>query len=181
MESVTYVHLAGIGNSGPGHWQYRWHAADPRAVWVEHDSWDDPERDAWVADLDAALRRTPGPKLVVAHSLGCSTLVEWAADHADPDVVGALLVAAPDPHGPAFPAGATGYHRPRPAPLPFRTLVVASADDPYATLDHARATAAALGAELVEAGRLGHINAASGLGDWPDGRRLLGRLLPSSG
>ncbi|MFJ4676990.1 MULTISPECIES: RBBP9/YdeN family alpha/beta hydrolase [unclassified Kitasatospora] len=178
MEPVTFVHLAGIGNSGPGHWQHHWHAADRRTVWVEHDSWDHPDRDAWVADLDATLRGTPGPKLIVAHSLGCTTLIEWAADHADPDVTGALLVAAPDPHGPAFPAEATGYHHPRPTPLPFRTLLVASGDDPYATPAHARATATALGADLVEAGDLGHINAASHLGAWPEGRRLLTRLLP---
>ncbi|MFJ5230377.1 RBBP9/YdeN family alpha/beta hydrolase [Kitasatospora sp. NPDC088391] len=178
MAPPTHVYLAGIGNSLPAHWQYRWHAADPGGVWVEHASWDEPVRTDWVADLDAALRAVTGPKLLVAHSLGCATVVEWAAEHADPGIVGALLVAAPDPHGPAFPADATGFDRPSPAPLPFRTLLVASRDDPYAAFGYAEATAAALGAELVDVGALGHVNAASGLDDWPQGRDLLARLLP---
>ncbi|RKE20178.1 alpha/beta hydrolase [Streptomyces sp. TLI_171] len=181
MEPITHVYLAGIGNSAPAHWQYRWHAADPAGVWVEHASWDEPVRDHWVADLDAALRAITGPKLLVAHSLGCATVVEWAADHADEGIVGALLVAAPDPHGPAFPVDAAGFDRPRPAPLPFRTVVVASRNDKYSAFGYAEDTAAALGAELVDVGLLGHINADSGLGDWEHGRALLDGLLPGAG
>ncbi|MEV4559967.1 alpha/beta hydrolase [Kitasatospora sp. NPDC049285] len=173
----TYVYLAGIDNSGPQHWQYRWHAAQTNAVWVEHASWDAPVRDLWVADLDAALRSIDGPKLIVAHSLGCSLLTEWAADHADSAITGAFLVAAPDPHGPHFPTAAQGFGTPRLAPLPFPTVLVASADDPYSSPAHARTTATALAADLVEAGALGHLNPASGLGDWPTGRALLAQRL----
>lgn len=177
MEPITCLYLAGIGNSGPGHWQHRWHAADPSGVWVEHEDWDGPVRDHWVAELDAALGAVAGPKLLVAHSLGVATLAEWAVGHTDGSIIGALLVAPPDPHGPAFPARATGYDRLRPAPLPFRSVLAASGDDPYATIDYARGTAAALGAEFVDLGPLGHVNADSGLGDWPQGRELLNRLL----
>ena len=61
------------------------------------------------------------------------------------------------------------------ARLPFPATVIASSDDPYVTLARARAFAAAWGAAFVDAGALGHINAASGLGDWPAGRRAAGR------
>jgi predicted alpha/beta hydrolase family esterase len=55
--------------------------------------------------------------------------------------------------------------------------VVASQDDPYVTLPRARAFAAAWGAGFVDAGPRGHLNAASGLGDWPEGQRHLEALL----
>jgi predicted alpha/beta hydrolase family esterase len=54
---------------------------------------------------------------------------------------------------------------------------VASQDDPYVTLPRARAFAAAWGASFVDAGPRGHLNAASGLGDWPEGQRHLEVLL----
>ena len=45
------------------------------------------------------------------------------------------------------------------------------------TPERARAFAVAWGATFVDAGALGHINAASGLGDWPDGHAHLEALL----
>jgi predicted alpha/beta hydrolase family esterase len=55
--------------------------------------------------------------------------------------------------------------------------VLASRDDPYVTLDRARSFARDWGAVFVDLGTCGHINAASGLGDWPEGRRYLADLL----
>jgi predicted alpha/beta hydrolase family esterase len=175
--STTCVFIAGIGNSGPDHWQYRWHGREARSVWVEHESWDSPERDLWVKDLDDALKAIEGPKVLIAHSLGCSLVTEWAADHTDEDITGAFLVAVPDPHGPEFPAEAVGFDAPRHQPLPFPAVVVASEDDPYGSLEHAQRSAERLGAPLVNVGRKGHINAGSGLGDWPEGWSLFGEHL----
>jgi predicted alpha/beta hydrolase family esterase len=169
--STTIVFIAGIGNSGPEHWQYMWHQR-VGGVWVEHDSWDEPVRDAWVKDLDEALRTVDGPKVLVAHSLGCTLVTEWAADHADPTVEGAFLVAVPDPHGSEFPTEAVGFDTPKSAPLPFPSLVVTSVNDPYGSAEHAAAVADQLGARLVDVGPKGHINASSGLGDWPEGWSL---------
>jgi predicted alpha/beta hydrolase family esterase len=67
----------------------------------------------------------------------------------------------------------------RPLPmvrLPFPTIVVASQDDPYVAFERAIAMAKAWGAELVDAGRAGHINSAAGYGEWPAGERLLARF-----
>jgi predicted alpha/beta hydrolase family esterase len=41
----------------------------------------------------------------------------------------------------------------------------------------ARAFAAAWGAGFASVGRAGHVNAASGLGDWPAGQALLAKVL----
>ena len=58
-------------------------------------------------------------------------------------------------------------------PLPFPTVVVGSDDDPYATAMWSRDFADGLGAAYVNAGPFGHLNADSGLGDWPWGQGLV--------
>ena len=63
------------------------------------------------------------------------------------------------------------------APIPFPTIVVASTDDEFVTADRAARFAEAWGSRLVVIGAAGHINSASGLGDWASGRALLEELL----
>ena len=58
----------------------------------------------------------------------------------------------------------------------FPSVVMASEDDVYVTLEQAAAYAAAWGSRLVNIGRAGHINSASGLGAWPAGYALLEAL-----
>ncbi|MFT4184927.1 MAG: alpha/beta hydrolase, partial [Rhizobium sp.] len=60
--------------------------------------------------------------------------------------------------------------------LPFPSLLVASTDDPYGPSGYAKESACIWGSELVDVGPLGHINAASGLGDWPEGQALFRRF-----
>ena len=61
--------------------------------------------------------------------------------------------------------------------LPFASLLVASHNDPFCTLARAQTFATAWGGELRDVGDCGHINADSGLGDWPEGRAWLEHLL----
>lgn len=56
-------------------------------------------------------------------------------------------------------------------------MLVGSHDDPYCSFERAGTLAAAWGARLVDGGALGHINAESGLGAWPQGQALLLQLL----
>ncbi|MCY4753704.1 RBBP9/YdeN family alpha/beta hydrolase [Pelomonas aquatica] len=102
----------------------------------------------------------------MAHSLGCLLVACWAAQTQRP-VRAALLVAAPDPQGPAFPAAAKGFGALPRQRLPFETRIIASRNDPYAGPAFSRQVAAAWGAELQAAGEAGHLNAQSGLGSWP--------------
>lgn len=64
------------------------------------------------------------------------------------------------------------------SPLGFPSIVVASDDDPYIRPARAVTLAATWGGRLVLLRGAGHINAASGHGEWPDGLALLGQLLP---
>jgi len=167
--------LPGIGNSGPEHWQSYWERLEPSFRRIQVPNWDEPELSDWVAAIDAEVKRAAAPPVIAAHSLGCLALAHWA--RAGGRLHAALLVAVPDPHGPEFPAVARSFG---PVPLerlPFRTIVVASRDDSYGSFEHASRCAEAWGSELSDVGNAGHINAQSGLGDWPAGRALLSDLL----
>lgn len=171
--------IPGIDNSGPSHWQSLWEAENDDAFRVNMENWAQPHRNSWVTRLNLAVRSTDRPIILVAHSLGCHAVAWWAAlaeAEASHNIVGALLVAPPEVD--AFPAD----HRlasfgPTPkAILPFRSILVASRNDPYVQFDRARQLAGFWGSEFVDAGFLGHINAATDIGLWRDGQQLVSRL-----
>lgn len=66
-----------------------------------------------------------------------------------------------------------------PMRFPFRSLVVASTNDPRVELGRAEFFAKSWGSHFVAMPQAGHINAASGLGEWPEGQALLQELLSS--
>ncbi|MEY2800676.1 MAG: hypothetical protein RL513_260, partial [Pseudomonadota bacterium] len=65
-------------------------------------------------------------------------------------------------------------------PLPFPSVLVASRNDPYCRFDRAQTLAQAWGSRLVDAGETGHLNADSGLGDWPEGHAHLRACMASA-
>jgi predicted alpha/beta hydrolase family esterase len=175
---MNYVFLAGIGNSDPEHWQSIWFRSwGPSGHWLEHADWDHPVAEEWVRDLERCLRGISGPTVLVAHSLGCLVVAEWAKRHQHPEVKGAFLVSVPDPAGAAFPPEAKGFGAALDGRLPFPAVMVASTNDRYGSIDHARRTADRWGIPLENVGALGHINLASNLGEWQQGRDLLGAFL----
>lgn len=174
MTTPVLVFVAGYGNSGPGHWQRRWHEAMPGSRWVVQDDWEQPECTAWIAGIERTVATAGGPVFFVTHSLGGLAVAAWSRVSAQP-VTGALLVAVPDPDQPGFPPAIRGFDSPRFAPLRFPALLVTSSDDPYITRARSAALTAAWGCTQSDVGSCGHINAASGLGDWPAGRTLLER------
>lgn len=171
--------VPGIGNSGPEHWQTRWQGLHPAYVRVPFAEWDTPDRHEWVATLDATVRELGPDTVIVAHSLGTLAVAHWAAGHGagKAPLAAALLVAVPEPDGPNFPPQARNF-KPLPLqPLGFPGIVVASDNDPYSTPAFSSAIARAWGSRFVSVGALGHINASSGLGDWPQGQALLDELI----
>lgn len=171
--------VPGLGGSGPRHWQTLWEAGRPDTVRAELGDWDRPYRDTWVTRLNAAIETPPRPVILVAHSLGCLAVAWWVAlrgqSYGAP-VAGALLVAPPDADREAGSKFASFRDLPD-VFLPFPSIVVASRTDPYAEFSHASFLARGWGSFLVDAGNCGHINADSGIGDWPFGARLLERLV----
>ncbi|RZJ10442.1 MAG: alpha/beta hydrolase [Rubrivivax sp.] len=165
--------LPGWQNSGPGHWQSRWEAlfGDHR---VEQHDWAWPRRGDWMARLDEVLLEVDEPVLLAAHSLGCQLVASWA-DHSQHTarVAGALLAAPPDTERDDTPPQLHNWGPIRRSRLPFASIAVLSSDDPFCSLERGTEMAADWGAGVVIAGPRGHLNAESGLGDWPEGRELL--------
>ena len=168
--------VPGIGNSGPTHWQSYWESAQDGYIRVHQNDWDHPVCTEWVDALELAAQRAEPGMLIAAHSLGCLVVASWLA-RTSIHIAGALLVAVPDPSGENFPAEAKGFHPVPSSPLPCPSLVVASSDDPYSDIAFATQCADAWGSRLINIGRAGHINAASGLGCWDEGQRLLRSLM----
>jgi predicted alpha/beta hydrolase family esterase len=137
---------------------------------------------AHVDALEAAAREIEGPVILVAHSGGVITVAHWARRASRP-VHGALLAAPADmetpmPAGyPAFAELRAGGWLPVPRdPLPFKSIVAASRNDPLATFDRTATFARVWGARLVDLGEVGHLNPASGYGPWPRAEELLSDL-----
>lgn len=168
----TVVIVPGWRNSGPGHWQTLWVEHLPDCLRVEQDDWHFPLRNAWVERLSETIEQAPGPVVVVAHSLGCI-----ATAHLSGEVVariqGALLLAPADPErrGVLCDFAPVPYQR-----LPYRSLLVASSNDPYCPVRLAGAYARAWGSAFVRLSDAGHINVDSGHGEWPLGLALLQSL-----
>jgi hypothetical protein len=167
--------LPGLGNSGPQHWQTLWELCHPDWRRVNLDHWDSPVCDEWVRALDVAVQACPSPPLLVAHSLACLLVAHWAS-RVRATVKGAFLVAVPDPQSANFPTTARGFVPVPMVPFAFRSLVVASANDSFGSLAHAKQCATAWGSTFVDIGQAGHINADSGHGEWNEGYALFQQL-----
>ncbi len=171
----TLVFVPGWRNSGPGHWQSLWaeHLSGAVRVEMPEDDWLRPKRGVWVTAIGRTILAQPGPVVVVAHSLGCIATTHLPSEVAR-RVEGALLVAPADPER----RGVLADFAPVPyQPLPYRSIVVASANDPYCPIRTAGAYARSWGSEVVRLQNAGHINAESGHGEWPLGLSLLQSLL----
>lgn len=182
--------IPGWSGSEEEHWQSRWERSLRTARRVDQENWYEPSLEAWKARILEAIDRCQRPVVLVAHSLGVITAAHAAAAIDAGKVAGAFLVAPADVDNAADWPVTRGYDACAslegfaPAPsgrLPFASRVVASANDPYCTLDRARELAGQWGAEVIEAGEVGHLNVASGHGPWPEGLLRFGLFLKELG
>ena len=181
MHPSNVLILPGWQNSGPDHWQSRWERTCGYTRVEQHD-WMRPLRGDWIARLeDVLLSRDlerDGPAVLVAHSLGCHTVAAWAAHSGNTHrVKAALLVAPPDVERDDVSQMLPGWAKPVAGRLPFRCVLFASSNDPFCVLTRARTFADTWGAQCLEAGAHGHLNAESGLGDWPQAHAQLVGLM----
>lgn len=169
---MRFIIIPGWRDSGPGHWQSLWAERLDDAVRVQQDDWITPSRQAWVASIARTILLQTEPVVIVAHSLGCIATTHLPADAAA-RIQGALLVAPADPERRSI----LSDFAPVPArKLPYRSVMVASSNDPYCPVRLAGAYARAWGSEFVRIQDGGHINIESGHGEWPLGAALLQSL-----
>lgn len=169
----SLIIVPGWRDSGPGHWQSLWADCLVGAQRTQQDDWVAPSRQAWVGSLARQILAVDGPVVIAAHSLGCIATTHLPADAAA-RIQGALLVAPADPERRSVLAD----FAPVPyQPLPYRSVLVASSNDPYCPVRTAGAYARAWGSEFVRLQNAGHINVESGFGAWPLGLALLQSLV----
>lgn len=184
MASPVVLNVPGLNNSGPDHWQTLWEEQRDDCVRIDLLNWDLPARNLWVSRIEQAVLWTRKPLVFVAHSLGCHAVAWWAElSRGSPTldyVQGALLVAPPEVDKSSIPTPLRNFAPSPDRPFPFPTTLVASRDDPYAHPRRSALLAARWGSRFVDVGRLGHINAQSGIGAWPEGEALLDELIDRS-
>ena len=177
MTAPIVLLLPGWQDSGPEHWQSRWERLYGDRRVQQHD-WLRPLRGDWSVQLEEAVLAAEAPVLLAAHSLGCILVAAWAAHSRNTAKVrGALLVAPGDLEREDLRELIPGWAPIVRQRLPFPATLIAADDDPYCDATRSRGMAADWGARYIDAGAGGHLNAESGLGDWPEGRALLDELL----
>jgi predicted alpha/beta hydrolase family esterase len=171
----TILVLPGLGNSGEAHWQTIWQNRFGFKR-VEQKDWEKPVCNEWIAAINAAVMQYNLQNIIlVAHSLANTTVAAWAKRYKRV-IKGALLVAPSDTEADTYPPGTTGFKPMALDKLPFRSLVVASSDDYYVTIERARYFADCWGSAFTNIGSAGHINVAAGFGAWENGWQYLKML-----
>ncbi|TWI97201.1 hypothetical protein JN11_03662 [Mucilaginibacter frigoritolerans] len=171
----TILIIPGLGNSGPQHWQSIWEKQF-NFIRVEQADWDAPVCDDWIENIQSEVKKHNAADIIlVGHSLACTTIAYWAKKY-NVKIKGALLVAPSDTEAESYPPGTTGFTPVSLNKLPFPTITVVSTNDFYVTFERAQLFASAWGSELVNIGDAGHINLASGFGEWAEGLGILKQL-----
>jgi predicted alpha/beta hydrolase family esterase len=182
MTKPTVLIVPGLRDDVAEHWQTRLAARLPGARTVPPMGRDNLSCCARVDALENEAALIDGPLIIVAHSAGTITVAHWA-HRTQRLVLGALLATPPDfdrplPEGYPTLEQLTAHHwLPIPRkPLPFQSIVAASRNDPLASFQRVTELSDAWDSRLVDLGEVGHLNPASGFGEWPYAEQLI-RLL----
>jgi predicted alpha/beta hydrolase family esterase len=171
-----YFTIPGLGNSGPQHWQTFFERNNQNFQRIKQQEWDTPTCSDWIRTIDKTVSAyDPSTVVLIGHSLGCAAIIHWATTYKQ-KIKGALLVAPSDPEAPQYTFPAIGF-----APIPiqkisFNTIVVASSNDPWVSLERAEYFASYWGSQFINIGDAGHINTASGHKEWKEGLSILKKL-----
>ncbi len=161
--------VPGLHNSGPDHWQSRWHQQFPQWQRMMGLPWDKPDLTVWSAKLASKLRSRRSRVHLVAHSFGALTAI--AAARLQPDKVSSIFIVAP-----ADPARFGIPDEVLMGSIKVSAQLIASRNDPWMSFERAEFWSRQWQVPLFDAGEVGHINAQSGHGEWHQGLALLSTL-----
>ena len=183
MTDATVVLVPGLRGHVEDHWQTRLAATLPNTRTVRPLGRNEPSLTARTSVLDQIVEDVDGPVVLVAHSAGVLVTVHWAANYAGTAVVGALLATPPafaTELPPEYPRVAQlrdhGWLPIPRRPLPFPSILATSTDDALGNPVRLRAMANAWGSREHSLGAVGHLNGASGFGEWPEATALIEEL-----
>jgi predicted alpha/beta hydrolase family esterase len=179
---ATILIVPGLRDHVAEHWQTWLASRLPSVRAVAPMGRDDLDCARRVAAIEREARAIDGPLILVAHSGGVIMTAHWSR-LSKRRVQGALLATPPDfeppmPSGyPTMEALQQGGWLPVPRNrLPFPSIVAASRNDPLGRLDRVTELARDWGSRVVDLGAVGHLNPASGFGQWPLAEELVREL-----
>ena len=182
IDEPTVLIVPGLRDEVPEHWQSLLARRLPRVRSVPALGRRNLDCAARVAQIERSVAAIEGAVLAVAHSGGCVMLAHWAA-HTRRTLRAALLATPPDfeeplPEGyPTLDELAAGGWLPVPrGRLPFASIVAASRNDPLGRFERVSELARDWGSRLVDLGEVGHLNPASGFGEWRRAPELIEEL-----
>ena len=180
--AATVLIVPGLREHVAEHWQTLLEARLAKVRSVPPLETDKLSCAARVEAIQRELEQIDGPVILVAHSAGVLMVVHWAARY-DRQIKGALLVAPPDleaswPENYPTPDSlrANGWDPLPKGALPFRSILAGSSNDYLASLEAVTRMAQDWGSELVNLGAVGHLNPASGYGEWPLAEEFIDEL-----
>ena len=186
QHKYTVLIVPGLRDHVEEHWQTYLAQNLPNSITVPSLTENKLDLKARVEAIQNQVSQITGPILIVAHSAGVLMTIHWASRHAsnlDTRVIGALLVSPPDitASWPSqYPSPATlkqnGWSPIPDETLPFAALVVGSTNDYLASFSSVKNMAENWGCKLHNAGSVGHLNPASGYGEWPQVFDLIAKV-----
>jgi len=176
MSAFTFINVPGYSGSGPQHWQSLWEQKYKNFYRAQQNDWEHPDCLVWTEQLDKVIAQFVSPIILIGHSLGSITIINWIEEKYRNSVKAAFLVAPSDPNNSNFPSKASGFQEISIKALPIASLLVTSSDDLYISSDRASFLASCWGSKQKNIGKYGHINSASNLGMWVEGKKLLDEL-----
>ncbi|MFB9079347.1 RBBP9/YdeN family alpha/beta hydrolase [Flavobacterium procerum] len=150
---INYLIVPGLGNSGTKHWQgfffFFFRIQDKKFPQSSRGTrMGEPTCGKKDKNIRESFKIFIFFTIIIGHSLGCSTIAHWASKYKR-KIKGAMLVAPSDLEAPQYTFPAIGF-----APIPldkisFPTIVVASSDDIWVSLDRAQFFAESWGSEFI--------------------------------
>ncbi|WP_158973635.1 alpha/beta hydrolase [Cellulophaga sp. L1A9] len=178
QEETKLLIIPGLGGSGADHWQSFWLQKFNASERVNQENWKEPKLKDWLTNLNEAILRLDCPTILVAHSLAVSLVLHWVNTHTNPNIKGALLVAPADVDDPMHTPEIVRGFAPMPtSKLPFPSIVVASENDDFVSLERAKYFAEQWHSDFKNIGLKGHINSDSKLEFWEEGQVILEQLI----
>ena len=175
---MKYIIIPGLNGSNKSHWQSRWENKLD-CIRLEQSNWENPQLVDWLEVLSNVIDNCNEEMILVAHSLGCALVLNWAKNFYNTKIIGALLVAPADVDLKEHTPNVVRNFAPMPLiKLPFKTIVVTSENDPYMKIERSMMFAKAWNSKFINVGKQGHINADSNLGEWEFGLDVLKSLNP---
>jgi predicted alpha/beta hydrolase family esterase len=167
-QSIRVLIVPGLHGSPEDHWQ-SWLTRQYRlCTRVEVSDWSTPDLLAWSTAIHHAIDQHPDTIwIAVAHSFGCLGLTHHLHNRQARHRPGLNGIAAALMVAPASPLKFALESLVVDKALGIPCSLIASENDPWLSLQEARTLSKHWCCDLINKGKVGHINVASGFGPWP--------------